>query len=213
MKACVVITENNIRRAISIAENFSIAEIRLDVCRFRSQHIQEIFSLPIDTIATYREDDGFHASVQKMDELKKAISAGASYIDVELSLNTQQKEDLILFAKAYGAKVIISHHDFDKTPPLNALKEIISQSREMGADIVKIATKVNFRDDCINLLNLYKGESDLIAFGMGEDAKFTRINSMFLGAPFAYVHHKSSNKTAEGQLSYKEFETIMSYLC
>ncbi len=212
MRPCVIVTESNIKRAISIAEKFSIAEIRMDICQFRSQYLSEIFSLPIETIATYREADSTNASVQKMEQLKKAISAGATYIDVELTLNNQQRDDLISFAKGYGAKVIISYHNFDKTPSRNELKEIIDQSRQIGADIVKIATKVNFRDDCLNLLNLYQGEENLVAFGMGEDAKFTRITSLFLGAPFTYVHYISGNKTAEGQIGYKEFEAIIENL-
>lgn len=212
MRPCVIVTESNIKRAISIAEKFSIAEIRMDICQFRSQYLSEIFSLPIETIATYREADSTNASVQKMEQLKKAISAGATYIDVELTLNNQQRDDLISFAKGYSAKVIISYHNFDKTPSRNELKEIIDQSRQIGADIVKIATKVNFRDDCLNLLNLYQGEENIVAFGMGEDAKFTRITSLFLGAPFTYVHYISGSKTAEGQIGYKEFEAIIENL-
>lgn len=212
MRPCVIVTESNIKRAISIAEKFSIAEIRMDLCQFRSQYLPEIFSLPIETIATYREADSTNASVQKMEQLKKAISAGASYIDVELTLNNQQRDDLISFAKGYNAKVIISYHNFDKTPSFKELKEIIDQSRQIGADIVKIATKVNFRDDCLNILNLYQGEENLVAFGMGEDAKFTRITSLFLGAPFTYVHYISGSKTAEGQIGYKEFEAIIENL-
>ncbi len=212
MRPCVVVTESNIKRAVSIAEKFSIAEIRMDLCQFRSQYLTEIFSLPIETIATYREADSTNASVQKMEQLKKAISAGASYIDVELTLNYQQREDLISFAKGYHAKVIVSYHNFDKTPSRKELKEIIDQSRQIGADIVKIATKVNFRDDCLNILNLYQGEENLVAFGMGEDAKFTRITSLFLGAPFTYVHYISGSKTAEGQIGYKEFEAIIENL-
>lgn len=212
MRPCVIVTENNIKRAISIAEKFSIAEIRLDLCQFRSQYLTEIFSLSTETIATYREASSENASVQKMEQLKKGISAGASYIDVELTLNNQQRDDLISFAKGYSAKVIISYHNFDKTPSLQELKEIIDQSRQLGADIVKIATKVNFRDDCLNLLNLYQGEENIVAFGMGEDAKFTRMTSLFLGAPFTYVHYLSGSKTAEGQIGYKEFEAIMDNL-
>ncbi|MCE2961861.1 MAG: type I 3-dehydroquinate dehydratase [Chitinophagales bacterium] len=212
MRPCVIFTESNIKRAISIAEKFSIAEVRMDLCQFRSQYLSEIFSLPIEIIATYREADSTNASVQKMEQLKKAMSAGASFIDVELMLNSQQRDDLISFAKGYGVKVIISYHNFDKTPSQKELKEIIDQSRQIGADIVKIATKVNFRDDCLNLLNLYQGEENIVAFGMGEDAKFTRITSLFLGAPFTYVHYISGSKTAEGQIGYKEFEAIIENL-
>ena len=208
MKACVVVTDNNVKRAISTIEKFEIAEIRLDICQFRTQYYREIFSLPTKTIATYREADSSHASIQKMEFLKKALENGANYLDLELELNPQQKDDLIRHAHGYEAKIIISHHDFDKTPKIEVLKDKIDQARGLGADIVKIVTKVNFRDDCLTLFNLYRGEENLVAFGMGDEAKFTRAASLYLGAPFTYVSYLSSNKTAEGQLSFKEFEAI-----
>ena len=204
----MVVAESNIKRAISIAEKFELAEIRLDLCQFRSQYLKEIFSLSTKTIATFREEDPEYASEEKMELLKKSLEYGASYIDLELELNEKQRSDLIMYASGYDAKLIISHHDFDKTPKIDILKKKINQARELGADIVKIATKVNFRDDCLTLFNLYQGEENLIAFGMGEEAKFTRVASLYLGAPFTYVHYLSSNKTAEGQLGYKEFEAV-----
>jgi len=209
MKSCVVVTENNIRRAVSIVEKFSLAEIRLDLCEFRSQHLREVFSLPTETIATFRESDSSKASTQKIEQLKKSLEYGANYIDIELELNASQREDLLLHAKGYGAKIIVSHHNFEKTPSIDDLKEKISEARSLGADIVKIVTKVNFRDDCLKLFSLYKAEENLIAFGMGEEAKFTRVTSLFLGAPFTYVYYVLGSKTADGQLSYKEFDSIM----
>lgn len=209
MRSCVVVTEDNIRRAISIVEKFSLAEIRLDVCEFRSQYLKEIFSLSTETIATYRELDLTKASAQKIEQLKKALEYGANFIDIELELNAAQREDLVLHARGYGAKIIFSHHNFEKTPPIDDLKAKIAEARSLGADIVKIVTKVNFRDDCLNLFNLYRGEENLIAFGMGEEAKFTRITSLFLGAPFTYVYYVLGGKTAEGQISYKEFNSTM----
>jgi 3-dehydroquinate dehydratase-1 len=209
MKACVVISESNIKLAISIAQKFEMAEIRLDLCQFRNQHIKDIFSPSTITIATYREKDSSYASVGKIESLKKAIEAGANYIDIELELNARQREDLIAYSKGFGTKIIISHHNFEKTPPIELMKDKIELANSLGAHITKIVTKVNFRDDCLTLFNLYKGAENLIAFGMGEDAKFTRITALFLGAPFAYVYYLGSKKVAEGQLSYKEFESAM----
>jgi 3-dehydroquinate dehydratase-1 len=208
MKACVIVTDSNVKRAVSIIEKFEIAEIRLDICQFRTQYYKEIFSSPTKTIATYREADASNASVHKMECLKKALENGAKYIDIELELNPQQRDDLLRYAKGYDANVIISHHDFEKTSSMEILKKKIENARSLGADIVKIVTKVNFRDDCLTLFNLYQGEENLVAFGMGDEAKFTRAASLYLGAPFTYVHYLSSNKTAEGQLGYKEYEAV-----
>lgn len=208
MKACVVLTEGNVKRAISIVEKFDFAEIRLDLCKFRTNELKEIFSIPVKTIATYRENDQTIATAQKMETLKKALEYGASYIDIEIELNSKQREELVLYAKAYDAQVIMSYHDFQGTPEFSELKDIMSRCRKCGADIVKVVTKVNEKEDCLRILNLYEGEKNLIAFGMGNEAKFTRVASLYLGAPFTYVHFVSSNKTAEGQFAHKEFEAV-----
>ena len=92
MKACVVVTDNNVKRAISTIEKFEIAEIRLDICQFRTQYYREIFSLPTKTIATYREADSSNASIQKMECLKKALENGASYLDLELELKALENK-------------------------------------------------------------------------------------------------------------------------
>lgn len=213
MKACVVISEQNIKKAIAILNRFSMAEVRLDLCQFGISHIREIFSSSTPAIATYRESDPTIASKEKMDSLKIAMENGARYIDLEYQLNAEQRVELMSIAKNYQVKVIISYHDFEKTPDEATLNDIINQCNNFNAYLIKIATKVNFRDDCFRLFNLYHARENLIAFGMGEDAKFTRITSLFLGAPFTYVHFTSSKKTAEGQLGYREFEEILKALC
>ena len=211
MKGCMVLTENRLRRALAIVEMFDLLEVRLDICGFKTSQLKEIFAYGKEIIATYREDST-RASNHKMDQLKSAIELGAKYIDLEYELDEEQQEELMIHARGYGVKVIISYHNFEKTPKIEELKYIILKAREKGADLVKIATRVNFRDDCLTLFNLYKGEDNLIAFGMGDDAKFTRVTSLFLGAPFTYVYFLSRNKTAEGQLSYKEFDLMVKNL-
>jgi 3-dehydroquinate dehydratase-1 len=211
MKGCLVLTESSVKRALSIVEMFDLIELRLDICGFKTSHLKGIFALGKEIIATYREDSS-KASNHKMDQLKAAIELGAKYIDIEIELDEKQQEELIIHAKGYGVKVIISYHNYEKTPRIEELKEIISKARQKGADLVKIATKVNFRNDCLTLFNLYEGEENLIAFGMGDDAKFTRVTALFLGSPFTYIYFLSQNKTAEGQLSYKEFDLMVKNL-
>ena len=208
----MVLVEGKLKRALSIIDMFDFIEVRLDLCGFKGSQIREVFLKDKEMIATFREDSN-KATAQKMDQLKIAIELGVKYVDLELDLDSEQKLDLMIHARGYGAKVILSYHNYDKTPSLKELKDIIVIARGQGANIVKIVTKVNFRDDCLTLFNLYHGEENLIAFGMGADAKFTRLTSLFLGAPFTYIHYLNHNKTVEGQLGYKEFDVMMKNLC
>ena len=120
---------------------------------------------------------------------------------------------LLELANERGVKTIVSYHNFERTEGMEELKAIVENCFKMGADYVKLATTVIKKEDAIRILQLYAEYSNLIAFGMGEKAKFTRITSLFLGAPFTYVYAgRMSNQLAEGQLSEKEYIELMKIL-
>lgn len=209
MKACVTVTEQHLKRTLSIIEKFDFAEIRLDLCEYNTQQIKAVFSSQKGLIATYRIQDPKEMG-SKMEAMKLAMESGASFIDLEYDLEDKYLSELVLFAKNYDSKVIISYHNFKETPSDAVLHHIIKTSKLKGANWVKIATKTNSREDSLRLMNLYNFDNDLIAFGIGEDSKFTRINCLYLGAPFTYVYFGTArHQLAEGQLSHREFSSVM----
>jgi 3-dehydroquinate dehydratase-1 len=76
-----------------------------------------------------------------------------------------------------------------------------------GADIVKIATTVQNKADAARILSLYEHYQSLVALGMGDEGKITRIASPLLGAPFTFAAPNTS-KTASGQMTDVEMSTI-----
>jgi 3-dehydroquinate dehydratase I len=208
MSACVTISEKNIDTAIAIASRFQIAEVRLDLCDFDYEKIQLIFSSHSNLIATCRENHG--ANSARIERLKHAIALGAAYIDLEYEMETKDRMELVQLAKESRVKTIISHHNFEKTDSIEEFRKIIESSFDMGADYVKLATKVHTKEDSSRIVQLYGEYKNIIAFGLGEQAKFTRMTCLFLGAPFTYVYvGPESNQIAEGQLSEQEYNTIM----
>ena len=86
-------------------------------------------------------------------------------------------------------------------------------SSETGADIIKIATSAMNYSDNAKLLSLYniKESSQLvpvIAIGMGEIGKITRIAALFSGAPFTYASFEAGKETAEGQIEKSDLQKI-----
>jgi 3-dehydroquinate dehydratase-1 len=114
--------------------------------------------------------------------------------------------------------VILSYHNFKTTPPGDKLERIIDQCFLEGADIAKVACQVHFLSDCVRLLSLYgyqpldgktSGENDnrdtgdsrgIIAIGIGEKGKITRVAAPLLGAPFTYASIVTGLETAPGQV-------------
>ncbi len=211
MQACVVVTESHLRKAKSIIEKFEIAEIRLDICQYSDNDIKDLFSSHPNLIATYRSSPSEIS--KKKDQLYLAIDSGASYIDLEYDLDTKTMEAILDYANEKGVKLIYSFHNFEETPSESDLIKIIDKGNEYNATYVKIATRANTKEEALRLLNLYLMYENLIAFSIGEKSKFTRISSLYLGAPFTYVYHGTErNQLAEGQLSYREYKEIMSVM-
>ncbi len=140
--------------------------------------------------------------------LKKAIDAGVGFIDIELDSELSYLKELIEYARAGNSEIIISWHDFEETPSLEKLKEILSQCYDKGADVAKIASQVNTEKDNSNLLSLYTMEGRKVVLGMGEMGKITRLAALHLGAEFTFVSSDAEYVTAPGQLTYNEFTAL-----
>lgn len=232
---CLSIEANNFQECIEIVKTHDFIELRLDKCNFANQEIKKILSYPIKYIATCRP--GFHPDDKRIEILKNAILAGVDYIDIEFDSDEYFLTGLIKFSHKYDTKIILSYHNFNETPTLKILLDIINSCFEYGADIAKIACKANTIDDCMRILSLYDRISELIpnssnietqtskiehrisniefsqggkliAIGMGELGKITRIAAHFLGAPFTYASYKRGMETAEGQIDIKSLKKI-----
>ena len=69
----------------------------------------------------------------------------ASWLDIEVESSIAPA--VVAAAHAAGRRVIVSHHDFSGTPDGATLDQLALDSEEAGADIVKIATRVDTLDD------------------------------------------------------------------
>ncbi|MBD3157511.1 MAG: type I 3-dehydroquinate dehydratase [Candidatus Lokiarchaeota archaeon] len=145
----------------------------------------------------------------RIDYLAKALSAGASYIDVELETSKLLLEAVKKNTRDTDSCLIISKHYWNSTPSELVFQEILREIEQAQPDIIKIVAAPTSLSDCLRTLELYhptvKPEIPLIAFAMDRLGKFTRVFSLFLGAPFAYVSHDYGSEAAPGQIP----QTIM----
>ncbi|BBH05565.1 dehydroquinate dehydratase, putative / shikimate dehydrogenase, putative [Prunus dulcis] len=75
----------------------------------------------------------------RLDALRLAMELGADYIDVELQV-AHEFIDSIYGKKPEKFKVIVSSHNYQHTPSVEALGNLVARIQATGADIVKIAT-------------------------------------------------------------------------
>ena len=109
-----------------------------------------------------------------------------------------ESDELIPFRK------IRSVHDYEKTPPEDALRGIMAHGEQ---ELTKCACKVNSFTD---LHTIYKVASTTerkhLILGMGEMGTVTRIRQGLLGNDFTFGY--VDKKTAEGQLSCAEMREL-----
>jgi 3-dehydroquinate dehydratase-1 len=123
-------------------------------------------------------------------------------VDIELSTPKHLREKVVSGAKKAGMSVIMSHHDFSATPPIDTLVDVARRLAGAGCDIAKIVTFAEEPRDALRMLDFLvkvQGEVSVpvIAFAMGEAGRLSRVAAPLLGSPIVYA--AAGKTTAPGQ--------------
>ena len=218
---CVSVAETTVEGCLEALKGLDFAEVRIDAMEVAVESMERIFSKPPILIATFMSPDPATKSRKVFDDcvrkrfLIAAIKAGAEYVDIEVDSDNDYRKEIIEEAKLRNCKVIISFHDFVATPEMERLDEIAALCFRMGADIAKIACKVNNERDNIRLLRLldnddYHGKT--VVIGMGSKGRITRVAAPLLGSPFTFASVSKGKETAEGQIERGSLQKILRLL-
>jgi 3-dehydroquinate dehydratase I len=205
---CVSIADCTATECLKALAGCKAAEIRLEtISKIDETAVKWIFGSKAKIVATCRP--GKMPDEKRKKLLLAAIAAGAAYVDVEVDAPDEYKQEIVKAANAKGCEVIVSFHDHEKTPVREELEQTIDWCFNSGADIAKIACKVNSKADAARLLGLLDDERELIVVGMGDEGKIVRIAAPLLGSRIAYVSQGKGKETAGGQMTADELERKM----
>jgi 3-dehydroquinate dehydratase type I len=219
---CVSLTERSVEECSKVMTSCDadLVEHRMDFMEEieRLDAIYDESKVPI--IATCRatnERGHFEGDERsRINHLIEAISAGATYVDVELDTEPALMSLVRKEAAESDSKLIVSKHFFDSTLSVPELLSVLDGLTIAGADILKLVTTPKTLNDCGKILQLYQIESrparPMIAFAMGDLGKFTRVAALFLGAPFMYVSQDSGDKAAPGQITLSQMRALLEVL-
>ncbi len=236
---CTSLQNKTYREIMALLPQLEMAEIRLDLCPLNDSQIEELFSqTDIPLVATCRAQAGKSPTrcSERSDrgvqvdstgpagswanaehKLSLAVQAGARYADLEIEAPADFSRRFQKLCRDCGTTLIRSHHDFAQTPDEQGLQMALARCFRYGADIAKIVTTCNSPEDAARIESLYSiiledvdsMQGRLIAFGMGEAGRDSRIESLRRGAPFTYAALSAEEATAPGQPAAKELaETI-----
>lgn len=168
------------------------------------------------------EAEGGQSSLRRSDVLallRDVCEQGdVDFVDFELfeedgSLDEAKMEFLIETAHSNNKKVILSNHDFDKTPDLDAIIKRLQAMERLGADLPKVAYMPTNEEDVATLLEAARVVSSqfmhkpFVAISMGEIGQESRICGGALGSAITFAAPPSTdgqNTTAPGQMKAAE---------
>jgi 3-dehydroquinate dehydratase type I len=220
-KVCVPIVETTVEKAVIAVKK---AERWADLVELRADYLKKIMLPPflenrrkplIVTHRRKREGGRFVGGEKKrLAVLRDAVDLGADYIDVEFS---SEKSSLQGFLVNKGrTQVILSLHDFRRTPSPKELRGLLGQMARLEADVVKIVSLARRWEDNLVILSLIPfaraRNQRIIAFCMGDKGKVSRLFSPLLGAAWTYASLNREKPSAPGQLTAAEMKEMWQIL-
>lgn len=220
-KLCISATGRSLKDLINCARmalaQSQFIELRLDWLKQPLEAIPHIASLlassPGATVqATCRRQPNggeFAGSVEmQLKILLTAVEAGCKLVDIEIESAEQANSpeaQALLSQLRTKAGIIISFHDFQKTPPLGP---VITRLLKVPADIYKLVPTATEQTDVVRLLDELSRLSALggerwVGFCMGQAGVPSRVLALSRGSAFIYAAPASADPAqlaAPGQL-------------
>ncbi len=214
-KICVSINEKN---SINASERVrKLEELKPDYYEIRFDLMEDTREIELirnstDTplIATNRLKTGGESDSEKkrISLLTEACVKGYEYVDYDI--NNRRIDQTLNTFRDLGAKLILSSHNFNRTPCLNELINIMNMQVDLGADVCKIiGTAKNVQDNLVYLNFLQENHTrNLVSFGMGGEGTMSRVLCPVFGGVFTYASAEVGLEVADGQLTLSELKKI-----
>ena len=233
-KICVPIvgtTKEELLQEVKALQNLSV-----DIVEWRMDWFKEIENLDaakemvktlrealkdtalLATIRSKKEGGELEVSTEYYIALNKAIvdSGCADLIDVELFTGETEVNDIVTYAHEHGVKVIMSNHDFDKTPSYDEILTRLKAMQSLDADIPKIAVMPTCKKDVLTLLQatneMHETYADrpIITMSMAGTGVISRLCGEVFGSALTFGAAKKAS--APGQMNVENLHTVLTLL-
>jgi 3-dehydroquinate dehydratase-1 len=212
---CVPILQKDRKSVLKVASGAikagaDLVELRIDALLNTDPqsiiHLMEEINYPLIATNRMREEGGrFMGSEAERTEILVEVADHADYVDIELQTDEKYRSRVIQAAKS----TIISFHDFQKTPHLKELLDVVKREKELGS-IAKFAVMPQNMQDTLNVLEVVNQNENTIGIAMGEMGRYTRVVAPLLGSPITYA--SLAGGSAPGQLDLKHTQEIIDEL-
>ncbi|MEE1085693.1 MAG: type I 3-dehydroquinate dehydratase [Schaedlerella sp.] len=230
-KVCVSVIEKRTKGIVKSASN--IKKLGADLIEWRADWFQDIFDRDemLHTLERLRGTlgntpllfafrTGKEGGAQKIDPQvyvkinKRAIQSGyIDMVDIELFTGEAEVAELVRTAKECGVKIVMSNHDFNKTPEKRAIIGRLRLMQELGADIAKIAVMPQSKKDVLILLdateemNSRYANRPIVTMSMSGMGVLSRLCGEVFGS--AMTFGAAGQASAPGQMEVEDLKTVL----
>lgn len=233
-KICVSLVGKTNKQIIEEAKY--LKKLKLDLVEWRADHYEfvkdlnrvkellkqlreEIKDLPIlFTFRSKKEGGEKEISIKYYIELNKVVvdTKKIDLIDIELFMGDDIVKDIVTYAHNNNIKVVISNHDFDKTPEQKEIITRLCKMQDLGADLPKIAVMPKSTKDVLTLLCATNemitehAKRPIITMSMGDIGLVSRISGETFGSALTFGAAKKAS--APGQIAVQDLYEVLNLI-
>ncbi|ATZ67606.1 3-dehydroquinate dehydratase [Acinetobacter haemolyticus] len=231
VKTIVPITAKTKEQAIAQAkviaanQDADLAEFRIDLLDFAADTKQVIAlghelkkvlgNKPvIATIRTHNEGGQLTISDADYGKTYQAYlkQPFMDMLDIEMFRDQQVVKNTVQLAHDKKVLVVMSNHDFKKTPSKDEIVKRLLKQDELGADILKIAVMPQNKQDVFTLMNATLKVSQLsnkplLTMSMGKLGTISRIATANMGGSFSFG--MIGEASAPGQIDVTQLKQLL----
>ena len=155
------------------------------------------------------------SEVERIEVLRKAISTKPNWIDLEIDLPEESREDLVKMTEK-ETKVIASFHSTEGTPSQSEITQDMLDAVGMG-EVVKACYNITDRKEALRIfsaaLDLASNDSNFALMGTGPGGDWTRIHAPILGQHIVYATTESGwHLSQQGRINASDLITAWEVL-
>lgn len=232
-KICVPIVGTTIDEIINEAKE--ILTLPMDLVEWRADWFENVFDFEqvksvlnslrailgekpiLFTFRTEKEggkraiDDNTYIALNRV----AAESGRVDLLDIELFAGETVVKEVLNLAHQNHVKVIVSNHDFEKTPNKEEMILRLQKMEEMDADILKLAVMPKSSKDVLTLLSTTEemcGDmaKPIVTMSMSEKGLISRIAGETFGS--AITFGAAGKASAPGQIPAEELRKVLEIL-
>ncbi len=231
VKTIVPITAKNKEQALAQAQviantaDADLAEFRIDLLSFASDTKQVIAlghelkkilgNKPmIATIRTKNEGGQLEISDADYGKTYQAYLKNPfmDWLDVEMFRDQKVVSEIVQKAHQKKVLVVMSNHDFQKTPSQDEIEKRLLKQDQMGADVLKIAVMPKSKQDVFTLMNATLKVSQqttkpLLTMSMGQLGTISRVATANMGGSYSFG--MIGEASAPGQIDVTKLKQIL----